>query len=151
MPAESQPPSQRPVSPLAFRQDQGMGLVQGRLGISLEEGKGKDPREGPLHLFYYLNDIVHLNLGRSYLESRPVIESLAQYFPATLELTIFAMLIAIPLGIVGGIISAIRRNKLSDHITRIIAIVGYSAHAKFKCFFNSKVRVYYIKNVILPF
>ena len=36
------------------------------------------------------------------------------------------MLIAIPLGIVGGIISAIRRNKLSDHITRIIAIVGYS-------------------------
>ena len=79
-----------------------------------------------IQYFYYLNDIVHLNLGKSYLESRPVIESLAQYFPATLELTIFAMLIAIPLGIVGGIISAIRRNKLSDHITRIIAIVGYS-------------------------
>jgi peptide/nickel transport system permease protein len=36
------------------------------------------------------------------------------------------MFFAIPLGIVGGIISAIRRNKLSDHITRIIAIAGYS-------------------------
>jgi ABC-type dipeptide/oligopeptide/nickel transport system permease component len=76
--------------------------------------------------FYYLNDIIHFNLGKSYLENRPVADSLAQYFPATLELTIFAMLMAIPLGIVGGIISAIRRNKLSDHITRIIAIVGYS-------------------------
>ncbi len=76
--------------------------------------------------FYYLNDLVHFDLGKSYLESRPVTDSLAQYFPATLELTIFAMLISIPLGIVGGIISAVRRNKLSDHITRFIAIVGYS-------------------------
>jgi peptide/nickel transport system permease protein len=76
--------------------------------------------------FYYLNDLIHFDLGKSYLESRPVTDSLAQYFPATLELTIFAMLISIPLGIVGGIISAVKRNKLSDHITRFIAIVGYS-------------------------
>ena len=76
--------------------------------------------------FYYLNNLIHFDLGKSYLENRPVTEALAQYFPATLELTIFAMLIAIPLGILGGIISAVRRNKLSDHLTRIIAIVGYS-------------------------
>ena len=76
--------------------------------------------------FYYLNDLIHFDLGKSYLENRPVTDSLAQYFPATLELTIFAMLISIPLGIVGGIISAVRRNKMSDHITRFIAIVGYS-------------------------
>jgi peptide/nickel transport system permease protein len=76
--------------------------------------------------FYYLNDLFHLNLGRSYLENRQVTDSLAQYFPATFELTIFAMLISVPLGIIGGIISAIRQNKISDHITRIIAIVGYS-------------------------
>ncbi|MBU0497322.1 MAG: ABC transporter permease [Candidatus Thermoplasmatota archaeon] len=76
--------------------------------------------------FYYLNDLIHFNLGRSYLESRPVSDSLAQYFPATFELTIYAMFISIPLGIIGGIISAIRRNKISDHITRFIAILGYS-------------------------
>jgi ABC-type dipeptide/oligopeptide/nickel transport system permease component len=76
--------------------------------------------------FYYLNDLIHFNLGKSYLEDRPVTDALAQYFPATFELTIFAMLIAVPLGIAGGIISAIRQNKLSDHLTRIIAIVGYS-------------------------
>jgi ABC-type dipeptide/oligopeptide/nickel transport system permease component len=76
--------------------------------------------------FYYLNDLIHFNLGKSYLEDRPVTDALAQYFPATFELTIFAMLIAVPLGIAGGIVSAIRQNKLSDHLTRIIAIVGYS-------------------------
>lgn len=76
--------------------------------------------------FYYLNDLIHLNLGKSYLENRPVTDALAQYFPATFELTIIAMLISIPLGIIGGIISAIRRNKLSDQITRFIAIIGYS-------------------------
>jgi peptide/nickel transport system permease protein len=76
--------------------------------------------------FYYLNDLIHLNLGKSFLENRPVTTALAQYFPATFELTIFAMIIAVPFGIIGGIISAIRQNKLSDHITRIIAIVGYS-------------------------
>jgi ABC-type dipeptide/oligopeptide/nickel transport system permease component len=76
--------------------------------------------------FYYLNDLIHLNFGKSYLENRPVMNSLGQYFPATFELTIFAMLISIPLGIIGGIISAIKQNKISDHITRIIAIAGYS-------------------------
>ncbi len=82
----------------------------------------------PLYIqyFYYLNDLIHLNLGKSYLENRPVTDALAQYFPATFELTIIAMLISIPLGIIGGIISAIRRNKLSDQITRFIAIIGYS-------------------------
>jgi len=79
-----------------------------------------------IQYFYYLNNIIHFDLGKSYLESRPVSESLAQYFPATFELTIFAMLISIPIGIFGGNLSAIRRNKLSDHITRIIAIIGYS-------------------------
>lgn len=76
--------------------------------------------------FYYMNDLIHLNLGKSFLENRPVTTALAQYFPATFELTIFATIIAIPFGIIGGIISAIRQNKISDHITRIIAIIGYS-------------------------
>ncbi len=76
--------------------------------------------------FFYLNDLIHLNLGKSYLENRPVLESLRDYFPATFELTMVAMLIAVPLGIIGGIISAIKQNKISDHFSRIIAIVGYS-------------------------
>ncbi|HDM25371.1 MAG TPA: ABC transporter permease [Thermoplasmatales archaeon] len=79
-----------------------------------------------IQYFYYLNDLIHFNLGKSYLENRPVTECISQYFPATFELTIFAMLITVPLGIVGGIISAIKRDKPIDHVTRFIAIVGYS-------------------------
>jgi len=76
--------------------------------------------------YYYLNDLIHGNLGKSYSENRPVTEAIKQYFPATAELTILAMLLAIPVGIITGIISAVRRNQWIDHITRLIAITGVS-------------------------
>lgn len=76
--------------------------------------------------FYYMGDLIHGNLGKSYLENRPVTECLRDYFPATIELTIMSMFFAVPLGIIGGIISAIKRNTAIDQITRIIAIAGYS-------------------------
>ena len=76
--------------------------------------------------YYYLNDLIHGNLGKSYSENRPVTEAIKQYFPATAELTILAMLLAIPVGILTGIISAVRRNQWIDHITRLIAITGVS-------------------------
>lgn len=76
--------------------------------------------------FYFIGDLIHGNLGKSYIENRPVAECLEDYFPATIELTIMSMLFAVPLGIIGGIISAIKRNSAIDQITRIIAIAGYS-------------------------
>ena len=76
--------------------------------------------------YYYLNDLIHGNLGKSYSENRPVADAIKQYFPATAELTVLAMLLAIPVGILTGIISAVRRNQWIDHITRLIAITGVS-------------------------
>ena len=76
--------------------------------------------------YYYLNDLIHGNLGKSYSENRPVTEAIKQYFPATAELTVLAMLLAIPIGIITGIISAVRRNQWIDHVTRLIAITGVS-------------------------
>ena len=76
--------------------------------------------------YYYLNDLIHGNLGKSYSENRPVVDAIKQYFPATAELTVLAMLLAIPIGIITGIISAVRRNQWIDHITRLIAITGVS-------------------------
>ena len=37
-----------------------------------------------IQYFYYLNDLIHLDFGKSYLESRTVTDSIQQYFPATL-------------------------------------------------------------------
>ena len=76
--------------------------------------------------YYYLNDLIHGNLGKSYSENRPVVDAIKQYFPATAELTVLAMLLAIPVGILTGIISAVRRNQWIDHVTRLIAITGVS-------------------------
>ncbi|MEA1993415.1 MAG: ABC transporter permease [Euryarchaeota archaeon] len=75
---------------------------------------------------YYLNDLAHGNLGKSYTEMRPVAECLKQYFPATVELSILAMMLAIVVGIFTGVISAVKRDSPIDHVTRLIAITGVS-------------------------
>ena len=75
---------------------------------------------------YYLDDLFHGDLGTSYLERRPVADALKQYFPATVELTVLAMIIAIIAGIFTGVVSAVRRNTWLDHITRLVAITGVS-------------------------
>jgi len=66
------------------------------------------------------------NLGWSLVASRPVWEAFWAYFPVTLELAIFSTPIIILLGIWLGTQAGIHRNKAFDHITRILAIIGWS-------------------------
>lgn len=81
----------------------------------------------PIQYIAYINDLIHLDLGNSAAEGeRPVIECLIDYFPATLELSIFAMFICLFLGIPIGIISAIKKDKWIDHFGRIFSLIGVS-------------------------
>ena len=81
----------------------------------------------PLQYVYYVNDLLHFNLGLSASEGgRPVAAALAQYFPATLELTITAMILTLLIGIPIGIISAIRKDRIEDHIVRVFSLCGVS-------------------------
>lgn len=82
----------------------------------------------PMHLQFvdYLNGIVHGDFGVSLKTNRPVTNDLKEFFPATLELAIASILITIVFGIVFGILSAVHRNKLIDHVMRIFAIMGVS-------------------------
>ncbi|MHA2158434.1 MAG: ABC transporter permease [Candidatus Thorarchaeota archaeon] len=57
---------------------------------------------------------------------QPVLSVLARLFPATIELSIVAMTFAIVLGIPLGIISATKKDKAADHVTRIFALTGVS-------------------------
>ncbi len=57
---------------------------------------------------------------------RPVSEELANRFPATIELTTYAMILAVAFGIPSGILSATRRDRLPDHVTRAVALTGVS-------------------------
>lgn len=80
-----------------------------------------------LQYFYYLSDLSHLDLGLSASQAnRPVSESLANFFPATFELTITSLILCIVIGLPIGIISAIKKDKWPDHIVRIFSLTGIS-------------------------
>ncbi len=82
----------------------------------------------PIHEQYwiYLKGLLQGDLGRSIRTNRPVMTDLLAYFPATLELTLTAMVITVVIAIPLGIISALKRNSLIDHLTRLAALAGVS-------------------------
>ena len=74
----------------------------------------------------YLQNLLTGDLGTSIRTGKPVLEDLMQFFPATLELSIVAMTIALIFGVLFGIISAIYRNTAIDHVVRTVSVSGVS-------------------------
>ncbi len=66
------------------------------------------------------------DLGRSLVTKRPVFDEFMTLFPATLELSICAMLFAVILGIPAGSIAAVKRGSPWDHFVMGSALVGFS-------------------------
>ncbi len=81
-------------------------------------------RSLPVQLVVYVDNLLHGNLGKSLFTNRPVIQDLIGRLPATLELSIVAMFITVLGGIPLGVISALRRNSLLDHIVRLVTVSG---------------------------
>jgi peptide/nickel transport system permease protein len=88
--------------------------------------------EGDLRAFFdsqyvrYLGRLIRLDLGDSIHRRIPVAETLAGRFPATIELALLSMLIAMFVGIPVGIASAARRNSVLDGVTMVGSLVGVS-------------------------
>ena len=82
----------------------------------------------PLYVQYgiFLKNLVQGDLGYSLVSKRAVTEELGYYFPATFELTTASMVLSIILGIFIGIVSAVHRNRLFDHLTRTYCLFGIS-------------------------
>ncbi len=82
----------------------------------------------PLYEQYLIsmNRIVHGDLGESLVTHIPVASELLRRFPATVELAVSAMLIAILIGIPLGILSAVRRNTWIDTLSMFGALLGVS-------------------------
>jgi peptide/nickel transport system permease protein len=91
----------------------------------LRESMGLDK---PLIVQYglFLKDAVQGDLGDSIVTGRPVTTELLARFPATLELTAFAMLIAVLVGVPVGVISAVKQYSWLDKITAVLALTGIS-------------------------
>ena len=74
----------------------------------------------------YVGKILGGDFGASILRGDPVLRDLVRRFPATVELAISAILIAIVVGIPMGIISAVWRNSFFDGFSRLVALTGVS-------------------------
>jgi peptide/nickel transport system permease protein len=80
----------------------------------------------PVQFGIYLGDIVQGDFGTSTKYGRPVTQILLERLPLTVELTLFALTLAILIGIPLGVVSAMRRNSPADVVTMIIANLGVS-------------------------
>ena len=85
----------------------------------------------PLYQQYgrYVLDLVQGDLGTSIRTNRPVLEDLQAFFPATLELALVALFLAILVGVPLGVLSAVYHNRAIDQIARTLAVTGISTPA----------------------
>lgn len=74
----------------------------------------------------YLARLLQGDLGESIRTRRPVVDDLRDFFPATLELSLAALVVSLCIGIPLGIIAALRRNHWLDAAARLFALVGGS-------------------------
>ena len=80
-----------------------------------------------MQYWYYVNDIMRGDWGISRSDhDRPVVVSIQNYFPATFELTLVAIVVSLLMGIPMGIISATKKDKPVDHATRLFSLTGIS-------------------------
>jgi len=91
--------------------------------VEMEHQMGLD-RPLPEQYYRYASGILKGNLGESSATGRPVSEDFLQRLPATLELTIASLIIAIAVGVPLGVISAVHRDTFIDHVGRLIGIAG---------------------------
>lgn len=80
----------------------------------------------PLHVRYFiwLAGVFRGELGKSLMTGLPVSRMIADAMPATIQLALSSMLIAIAISFPAGIISAVRRNSVVDFLSRLISLLG---------------------------
>lgn len=83
----------------------------------------------PVQFAHYVRDVVTGDMGTSLFTQRPVADDLLQRLPATFELAIYAMVLAVVIGVPLGVGAALHRNSLLDHMVRIVTIGGLAMAA----------------------
>lgn len=83
----------------------------------------------PQQFVRYVTDVVSGNFGISLYTQRPVIDDLTARLPATFELALAAIFLAVLLGVPLGVVSALRRNDMVDQVIRLVTIAGLATAA----------------------
>jgi peptide/nickel transport system permease protein len=74
--------------------------------------------------FSYFKGLAVGNLGQSIRTRHKVLEDLTRFFPATFELTVFSLLLAVVLAIPLGVLCAVYRDRFLDHAARVFSVSG---------------------------
>ena len=95
---------------------------------AMEAWRADNGLDDPLWLQYvnFIAGAVQGDLGTSYYTHQPVTQEIAARFPATAELAVCAIIVASLLGVALGVLAAVRRNKLADNVSMVVALVGVS-------------------------
>jgi len=80
----------------------------------------------PVQYGHYLLQLLHGNLGDSLATHEPIWNDFLARFPATIELSLVAIVLAVLVGIPMGVIAAIKRGSLVDRAAMGLALTGYS-------------------------
>src|SRR6185295_19651639 len=70
--------------------------------------------------------LLHGDMGRSFRTDRPVIELIIERYPATLQLAVSALLIAVVIAIPLGVIAGKNRGTWIDNVASVVALIGIS-------------------------
>lgn len=80
----------------------------------------------PEQFAFYLWDVLRLDLGRSFRTKQPITDVIAEQFPSTLVLTLAGMAVTLGIGLVAGVISAMRHHTWVDYSSQFVAVLGVS-------------------------
>src|SRR5512143_760933 len=80
----------------------------------------------PVRYGYWLEGVLHGDLGESLRMQKPVTALIAEKLPVTIELAAIAIVIALVIGIPAGIVSAVWRNTVWDYAANAVALWGLS-------------------------
>lgn len=80
----------------------------------------------PLQYLRWLFNLLHGDMGVSYISGRPVFSAFMEKLPATIYLTVTSIILTIVISIPLGIVSAVRQNKVTDYIIRFLSFIGNS-------------------------
>jgi peptide/nickel transport system permease protein len=116
-----------------------MRLMPGDVATRMVEGHAYAPTlaalrhdlglDRPVHTQYleWIGGIVTRgDFGRSYWTRQPILEEFMRRFPVTLELAFLTIVVSVVLGVLVGIVSAVRQDSVSDYVGRILAILALS-------------------------
>lgn len=113
-----------PGDPVDIMMGQGGAVSAGEIEQLRSEFHLDEPI--PTQLWYFLRDAVQGDLGYSYVKKQPVTTLITDRLPATIELAVGSLLVALIVAFPIGIISAVRQNSLLDRLSMASAFLGIS-------------------------